>query len=50
MPKGMRTVRLSSVACPAVLHFHLKIGMMLGGGGEVTEHEMCVLIFSATSV
>ena len=52
MPKGMHLIILSSVACPALLHFcslsHNWQDSWVGGG--VTELEMCVLISSTTFV
>ena len=43
---------LSSVAYPAVHYFprYFIKGTLLGGGGGVTEHKMCVLIFSTAFV
>jgi len=47
----MRRIILPPVVCPGVLYFSTlshKWGEFRGGGrgGGVTEHEMCVLIFS----
>jgi hypothetical protein len=42
-------VMLSSVACPAPQYFSTlshKRNDFRGGGGEVIEHEMCILTFS----
>ena len=44
----VRRVTLSSVACAALQFFflHCLIHCTIWGGGGVTEHEMCLLIFS----
>jgi len=48
--KCLRRIILSSVACPAVQCFstlcHITARFGGGGGGEVIEHKILVLIFS----
>ena len=51
--KRMRRDILSAVPSPSLPYFSAfshKGYVFGGGGGEVIEHEMCVLIFSITFV
>jgi hypothetical protein len=48
--KRMRRIVLSSVACPAILQFFTLFHKRHDFRENVTEHKMCVLIFSTTFI